>query len=107
MTIDYMSEYRHFVEVLLKDGNRTVNVETRNDYSILSVLIHNEFKWIRNSIRINGSPVRDKELSTTLDRFISGPENAGRIVPRVTITMVAPKQELPKKNENRKEDTEE
>ena len=77
--------------VLIKDGNRTVNWDFPVDSSIRDALQLWRFEWAPDSVRINGKPYPDEELGCALVEFTLLDSN-------LVITMV-PKKKVPKKKE--------
>ena len=91
-----------FVEVIIKDGNRIMNIECRADRTVREVLEFNQYKWVTDSVLVNGQQMTDYTLDIPFSQFVIG--MVGEL-PRVTVCMIAPKEELPKKNTNKKEET--
>lgn len=79
--------------VLIKDGNRTVNWDFPANSTVRDVLRLWQFEWEPDSVKINGRPVPDGVLCYPLANFISLWD--GNIV----ITMVQKKKEPQKKEE--------
>ena len=55
--------------VVIKDGNRTVAWDYYGDTSIRKILGNRFFAWEPNTVRVNGTPLKDDELDTRLDAF--------------------------------------
>ena len=77
--------------VLIKDGNRTVNWDFPDDSSVRDALLLWHFEWEPDSVRINGKPVSEEDLMNPLWLY---PLLENRLV----ITMV-PKKKVPKNKE--------
>lgn len=77
--------------VVIKDGNRTVNLDFKADRSVRDILQERGFEWEPGSVKICGKPVTDEDLSCMLYGFVFWGGNP-------VITMV-PKKKEPKKKE--------
>lgn len=84
------------VEVLFKDGNRTVNWEFSARTTVLKALKDREFEWEKDSVKINDVPTPDSMLDIALEHFVLVIPKHG--LPRVNIRMKQVRKELPKKN---------
>ena len=93
-----MSDFRHYVEVIIKDGNRILSVECDEHDTVLAALIHNHFGWVQDTVRVNGELMPNNTLEIPLSQFTFDRENVHRTIPRVVIEMTAPKKTLPNKN---------
>ena len=99
------SEFKEaqIIEAVVKDGNRIMNIELRDDYTVREVLLYNNFKWIKDSINVNGERMPDNTLDIPMNQFIHDQKRRPGSLPRVTITMTAPKPEPKKKADAGKE----
>ena len=79
-------------DVLIKDGNRTVNWDFRADSSVRDILLDRGFEWEPGSVKVSGTEVPEEYLNHMLMGYLTWD---GRIV----ITMVPKKKEQKKKEE--------
>lgn len=95
---------RDMVEVLIRDGNRTTNMEFSEGATIRTVLETAEFEWVPDSVVVCGEWMPDNTLDIPLSQFVDEPYRDG-VIQTIRITVIAPKKELPRKNKTRtKED---
>lgn len=78
--------------VVIKDGNRTVNWDFKADSSVRDILQERGFDWEPGSVKICGKPVTDEDLSYMLYGFVFWEGNP-------VITMAQKKKEPQKKEE--------
>ena len=78
-------------DVVIKDGNRTVNWDFRADMSVRDVLQESGFEWEPGSVKVCGTSVPEEQLHLMLMGYLTWG-------PRIVITMV-PKKKEPKKKE--------
>ena len=79
-------------DVVIKDGNRTVNLDFKADSSVRDILHERGFDWEPGSVKICGKPVTEEDLSCMLYGFVFWGGNP-------VITMVQKKKEPKKKEE--------
>ena len=78
--------------VVIKDGNRTVNWDFKADSSVREILQDRGFEWEPGSVKVCGKPVTEEDLSCMLYGFVFWGGNP-------VITMVQKKKEPKKKEE--------
>ena len=78
--------------VVIKDGNRTVNWDFKADRSVRDILQERGFEWEPGSVKVCGKPVTEEDLSFMLYGFVFWGGNP-------VITMVQKKKEPKKKEE--------
>ena len=85
-----MEEAKVYFNVLMKDGNRTVNWDFAGNSTVRQCLEKFRWLWRPNSVLVNGIPLKNDQLDRMLkhmaDLTMPGYENNARI----TITMIAP-----------------
>lgn len=94
-----MSKILKYVEVLMDDRNRIVNAEYPDTVTVREALIGSEYKWEPDSVQVNGDPLPDNALDIALEQFVVQESGHFKLVPRVRVTMTAPKPVKPKKAE--------
>lgn len=82
--------------VVIKDGNRTVNWDFKANSSVRDILLDRGFEWETGSVKVCGKPVTDEDLSFMLYGFVFWGGNP-------VITLVPKKKELPVQNKTQKE----
>lgn len=78
-------------DVLIKDGNRTVNWDFKADSSVREVLQERGFVWEPGSVKVCGKPVTEEQLCLVVMGDLT-------CFDRIVITMV-PKKKTKKKEE--------
>ena len=91
-------EVKLYYNVLVKDGNRTVNWDFNVNSTVRQVLQKFRWVWRPNTIKVNGKPLKNNQLDISLADLICGKDGtAPKNNERVTITLIAPPE--PKKPE--------
>ncbi|MBR0161917.1 MAG: hypothetical protein IJQ02_11640 [Oscillospiraceae bacterium] len=76
-----------YINVMIMDGNRTVNWDFLTGKSVRNILEMWNFAWVPGTVRVNGSPVPEKELDTGLKEFPAAFDHPKRMM----VTMRRPK----------------
>lgn len=96
-------EGRIYYNVLMKDGNRTVNWDFTSSSTIWQCLDKFRWTWKPNSVKVNGMSVKNNQLDQTLAYMmaLTKPDAVMQNNTRLTITMLP----LPEKKPVRKPKT--
>ena len=73
--------------VVIKDGNRTVGWDFFGDTTIRTVLANKYFVWTPDTVKANGTPLKDDELDAKLEQFAAN----GKV--RITMQRLKKKEE--------------
>ena len=84
-------EVKLYYNVLVKDGNRTVNWDFNVNSTVRQVLQKFRWVWRPNTIKVNGKPLKNNQLDISLADLICGKDGTKpKNNERVTITLIAP-----------------
>ena len=84
-------EVKLYYNVLVKDGNRTVNWDFNVNSTVRQVLQKFRWVWRPNTIKVNGKPLKNNQLDISLVDLICGKDGTKpKNNERVTITLIAP-----------------
>lgn len=87
-----MTDYRKpMVNVILRDGNRTVNWDYPEDTPLLDVLKNWKFSWETDSVRVCGMPIPDSLLYRQIEEFVFSATKCCRFTGSLFVDMVQPK----------------
>lgn len=56
-----------FINVVITDGNRTVNYDCKTGITLAYLLKGKRFHWLRGSVRVNGVRIPDEMVKATLE----------------------------------------
>lgn len=83
-----------WISVRIDDGNRTVSYDYQADKSLRKILTDWMFKWVPDSIQVNGMRVPDSMLDYTLANHMAQVQrNHGAYALRITMVPPAEKKE--------------
>lgn len=72
-----------FINVVITDGNRTVNYDCQTGITLAYLLKGKRFHWLRGSVRVNGVRIPDEMVKETLEEVqafsLDGRKDEGRM----------------------------
>ena len=91
-----MREQENFVNVIIYDGNRKINWDFKSTLSLREAIERWGFKWVKNSVRVNGFMIADSLLYHPLSSFVYSAEKVNRYNGRLYVILESVKEDKKK-----------
>ena len=85
-----MKQEVRMINVIIYDGNRKNNWDYPEKLSLKDVLRRRKFRWVKDSVRVNGFMIADSLLHYDLAAFVKAAEERDAYHGRLYVTVEEP-----------------
>jgi len=91
----------NMINVIIYDGNRKNNWDYPEGLSLKDVLRRRKFRWVKDSVRVNGFMIADSLLSYDLAAFVKAAEERNAYDGKLHVTVSPVEERKDDEEENR------